>query len=47
MTLSLERFDVRAMVDELLDTVGAAGPEERQHADRALRRRRSARCTPT
>ena len=35
MALSLETFDVRAMIDELLDTVGPLVAEERQHADGA------------
>ena len=43
MALSLETFEVRAMIDELLDTVGPARPAEQQHPDRALQRRRSAR----
>ena len=38
MALSLEPFDVRSMVDGLVDTVGPLVAEEQQHADGQLRR---------
>ena len=47
MALELERFDVKPMIDELVDTRRAAGAEERQHADGAAAPTTSARCTPT
>ena len=43
MTLSLEPFDIRAMVDEVLDTVEPLVAEERQHADGATAAPTSAR----
>ena len=40
MTVSLETFDIRAMIDELLDTVEPLVQKNEQHAHRELRRRR-------
>ena len=47
MELHLETFDVRPMVEELLEHGRRGRAQQRQYADRDLRRRTSARCTPT
>ena len=47
MTLSLETFDVKAMVDEWSTRVGPLVRQKQQHPDGQLRRRRSGRCSRT